>query len=464
MSLHQFFTILWARKWLVLGLLTATVLATLVISLTTPKQYLATTSLYIEQRLVDPVTGGFIPTQLMSAYIATQVDIISSHNVAGRVVDSLKLTDNQVYKDDFVKSKGVGDLRDWIADALVKSLTVNPSHESNIIHISYKSPSPVLSVGIANAFAKAYIQTTVELKLQPAQQNADWFDKQLDSLRQKMESAREELSTFQQTSGIVSSNERLDIEDTRLTEISQQLSENQGHTYELMAKKQHLTKALNDREFESLQEILDNNFVQTLKSDLSRAESKFAELSVKVDTNHPSYLQAAAEIANLKNKITQEIRTVLDSVNSSVLASKRRDEILTTELNKQKAKVLALKKQHNVIDVLAEEVTNTQKTYDAAMQRSVQTRMESEASLSNIAVLNPAILPQRHDSPKTTLNLFIGMFLGSLLGVCAALLVELFDRRIRAPIDISENLGLPVFGTISKSRHSQKTVRQGVSS
>ena len=451
MTLQQFFTILWARKWLVISLLSVTLLITTIISVLMPKQYVATTSLYLEQRAIDPITGSMMPTQLMSGFIATQSDIISSHNVALKVVDKLNLTENKEYQEDFVKAKGKGDIRDWIADALLKNLTVNPSHESSIIQVNYKSTDPNFSVEAANAFGKSYIETTIDLRLQPAQQNADWFETQLDSLRQKMENSRERLSTYQQSSGIVSSDNRLDIEDARLNEISQQLVANQGRTYELTARKQQLTKALeNNNNFESLQEIINNSFVQTLKSELSRAEANFAEISVKVDRNHPQYQQAAAEVANLKKKIGNEISTVLNGINNSVAASKHRDEILTNELSKQKAKVLALKKQHNQIDVLNEEVQNAQKTYDGAMQRSVQTRMESEASLSNIAILNPAIMPQKHDSPKLTLNLFLGMFLGTLLGIGSALLAELFDRRIRAPIDISSNLNLPVFGVMTK--------------
>ncbi|MFI3138201.1 MAG: chain length determinant protein EpsF [Methylococcaceae bacterium] len=458
MNLQQFFTILWARKWLILTYLTITVVTAFILSIIMPKQFVATTSLFMEQRVVDPITGSsVIPTQLLSGYIATQVDIIASHTVATKVVDSLNLIEQPSYKSAFIKAKGVGTLRDWIAEELLKKLNVKPSRESSIIHVSYTNSDPEFSVQVTNAFAKEYIQTTVDLRLQPAQQSADWFDTQLDSLRQKMENARERLSTFQQSSGIIGSGERLDIEDARLSELAQQLVINQGNTYELIARKQQLSKVLAENStFESLQEILNNSFIQTLKGELSRAEAEFSELSVKLDRNHPQYQQAEAEIANLKRKITREITTVLNGINSNVAASKQRDDLLTNEITKQKAHVLALKKQHNEIDVLIVEVANAQKTYDAAMQRSAQTRMESEASLSNIAILNPAILPQKHDSPKIILNVILGIFLGTLLGIGAALLAEMRDRRIRAPVDISIGLGLPVFGVLSVAPNIKK--------
>jgi succinoglycan biosynthesis transport protein ExoP len=40
---------------------------------------------------VDPLTGLTMPGQLLPGYMATQIDIISSKNVALRVVDALHL-------------------------------------------------------------------------------------------------------------------------------------------------------------------------------------------------------------------------------------------------------------------------------------------------------------------------------------------------------------------------------------
>jgi succinoglycan biosynthesis transport protein ExoP len=44
----------------------------------------------------------------------------------------------------------------------------------------------------------------------------------------------------------------------------------------------------------------------------------------------------------------------------------------------------------------------------------------------------------------------LAVFLGVLLAVGVALLLELNDRRVRAPDDIVAALGLPVLGTLPK--------------
>ena len=88
MNLNQFFIILWSRKRIALWTLAMTVITTLVVSLLLPKQYVATTSIMVDQHSIDPVTGQNLPvSQLLAEYMATQAEVIASHNVARKVVE-----------------------------------------------------------------------------------------------------------------------------------------------------------------------------------------------------------------------------------------------------------------------------------------------------------------------------------------------------------------------------------------
>jgi polysaccharide biosynthesis transport protein len=459
MSFYQFINILWSRKSIIVYVLASTVALTLLISLVLPKQYVATASLVIDQRSVDPVTGLTLPVQLLPAYMATQVDVMSSHNVAVKVVDKLNLVENPQIQEDFKKTKAIGDIRDWAAEFLLKKLEIRFSHESSLVQIDFKSNDPQLAANVANAFADAYIQTSIELRSQPARVSADWFDSQMVSLRLRLEHAQSVLSTYQQEHGIVATDDRLDLENARLAELSKQLVDSQAHTSELQSRKDLLTTTLNQGgSSESMQEVLNNPLIQSLKTELARAEASFAELSKRFDVNHPQYKQAKAEVNNLQQKIHSEIRMVLSNVTSSVAASNQRDKILSKALSEQKSKVLDMKKQHNEMSVFSREVENAQKAYDSVMQRAVQSRMESEVSHTNIAVLNPALPPQKPASPKILLNLVVSIFLGTLLGTGSAILAELRDRRVRSAFDISDLLGIPVFTVVSDNKPEPKRI------
>lgn len=450
MSFQQLINILWSRKWIAVVSLLITVATTLVVSLLLPKQYIATVSLVVDQRGVDPLTGGTLPVQLLPGYMATQVDVIASQNVARRVVKDLKLYQNKQLQKGFEKTNSKADINDWIANLLLNNLEIVPSRESSLIKISYTSIDPKFAAIIANAFAKAFLDTNVELRAQPARQNAEWFEKQIEFLRKRVEESQSALSSYQQKYGIVAVDDKLDLETTRLSDLSKQLLESQGKTGELQSRKDQLKELLARGEsIESLQEVISNSFIQSLKSQLAIAQARFAELSKRVGVNHPQYKQAQAEVSSIKQKIRAEVKTVLDSMSSSLASSKQRDTLLKNALSEQKERVLDLKKQRDEIAVLSREVENAQHAYDTALQRSIQTRMESEISQSNIAVLNPATTPEKPSKPKVLLNLILSVFLGGMLGVGAALIMELMDRRVRSSFDISEALEMPVFAVLS---------------
>ncbi len=451
MNFQQLITALLARKKIALLTLVITVMTTLVLSLLLSKKYEASISLVIDQLAVDPVTGTSMPVQLIPGFMATQLDVIASHNVSKKVVNNLHLSQSEKWREDFAKTKFDGDIEDWIADELLEDVDVKLTKESSIINISYMTDNAGLSAEVANAFAEAYIQTSIELRAQPAKQRSIWLDNQIVNSRKRLEKARSILSEFQQTHGIVALDGKLDLEQAQLVSLSEKLLDSQAQTNELQSRKEQLKEkiqqgGLND----SMQEVIKSSLIQGLKSDLARSEAKFAELSNRVDKNHPRYKQAKAEVSALRRKLFSEIKIVLNSISSNADASSQRDKILSDSFIKQKEKVLKLKKQRDQMAVLNREVQNAQRDYDSGLQKVNQTRLESEISQANVGILNPAIPPQKPSSPRLMLNLILAIFFGSLLGVAGALLMEVLDRRVRSPKDIYDALDIPVFGVISE--------------
>src|SRR5574340_199862 len=91
MNILQFLLILKAHAKLMLLTLTLSVVLVSAISVLLPKTYTSTASLVVNVRGADPVTGQAMQSQQSPGYVATQVDVIRSQNVALKVVDDLKL-------------------------------------------------------------------------------------------------------------------------------------------------------------------------------------------------------------------------------------------------------------------------------------------------------------------------------------------------------------------------------------
>lgn len=438
MNLIQFLLILKARKALIAISLIFTVLVVGIVSAFMPKVYTATASLVVNVQGGDPVTGAALPSQLIPGYLATQVDIISSHNVALKVVDSLKLSSSSSAAKDAATVQMSG--RDAAANQLLKNLDVQPSRESSVLYVTYKSRDPQTAARVANAFVQAYIQTNLELKTQPARETAVWFDQQLGELRNNLAEAQTRLSKYRQSRGIVSLDDKLDNENARLSELSTQLVAAQAQTF---ANQSQESTSSN-----SSPSVVNNQLIQNLKSELARAEAKLGNLAERVGKNYPEYQRTEAEVSSLRSELKSEIGVTRQSLNNSLSAARQQEGAIRAALAAQKAKVLTLNAERDGGAVLAREVEGAQKLYDQALQRYGQTRMEGHAGQTEIAVLSAAVIPATPASPRVGLNMALAVALGTLLGIGLALLREMTDRRVRSAYDLVAVLGAPVLGVL----------------
>lgn len=444
MSFAQFLAILRARRIAAAAVFVLVLVITAVVSLVLPKQYTATASVVADNRL-DPIVGALAQVNSQS-FVATQIDVILSDRVALKVVSNLKLDQNpqirEQWQDD---TKGVGAIDVWLAESFQKRLVVKPSRESNVINVSYTAPDPKFAAAIANAFVQAYLQTSLELRVDPAKQYSTFFESRAKDARDALEAAQSKLSNYQQTSGIVATDERLDVESARLAELSSQLVGIQAVAAESGSRNaQAATSA------ERLPEVLNNSLVSALKADLARNEARLQELSSRLGDSHPTVLELKANIADSRDKLQVEIRRITGSLGVNNTVNRQRESEIRTALAAQRDKVLKLKAARDELTVLQRDVESAQRAYDAVTTRLTQSSLESQTTQSNISVLTTASAPLVHSSPRLLLNLALATVLGLLLAVAAAMGAEQFDRRLRCQEDVSAVLGLPVLGVMLK--------------
>ncbi|MDK6077356.1 MULTISPECIES: chain length determinant protein EpsF [Massilia] len=443
MNVHQFLLILLARKKIILGTLLVTVLLALGWSLIQQKTYKATASVLLNYKGVDPVSGLTMPGNLMPGYMATQMDIITSKNVALRVVDSLRLASSPAVQAQWREaSEGKGSVRDWLADLLLKKLEIMPSRESSVVEISFKGADPAFAAAVANAFADEYQKISVQLKTEPAKKASSYFNEQTKQLRDNLEAAQARLSKYQQEKGIVSlDNNRVDVELSRLSDLSAQLVAAQTQAMEASSRERMATGV-------GSPDVANNALVQSLRVSLASGEAKLAEAASRYGRNHPAYQSAQAEVSKMRAELNAALGSVSKSVGANAQVYRQREAELRAELAAQKTRVLELNRTRDELGVMLKDLDSAQRAFDAASNRFSQTRIEAQAEQSDISILNPAVPPTEPAGPRVLLNTLVSILLGTILGVGLALLLELINRPVRSTGDVKDMLGIPVLGTI----------------
>ena len=359
MNFAQFLAVLRARWWVALTVVVLSVLATLAMSLLLPKQYTATASVVVDMK-PDPLQSVVYQGMLTPAYMATQVDVLESDRVAQRVVRNLKLAQNPQVRAQWQEATGgTGSIEQWLTESFKASMSVKPSRESNVIEVSYRSPDPRFAAALANAFVQAYIDTTLDLRVDPAKQYAGFFDTRAKELRDNLEKAQGRLSAFQNAKGIIATDERFDVENFRLNELSSQLVQLQTMSAESQSRQNNAGG--------DMQEVLNNPLIANLKIDLSRNEARLRELNQRLGDNHPQVIEARANINELRSRIGAETQRVMGSVGVANTVNRQREAQVRASLEQQRQKVLQMKALRDEGMVLVRDVENAQRAYDAAM-------------------------------------------------------------------------------------------------
>lgn len=431
-----------ARYRIVLFGLFGTVLAALAVSLMMPVRYTATTSVVVDVKSPDPVAGMTFPAMTMPGYMATQVDIINNDRVAYRVIKQLGFDKDPGLRERWHEATGgKGTFESWFSDFLQSRLDVKPSRDSNVINITFKAWDAKHAALIANAFAQAYIDTNIELRSDPARQYAVWFEQQGKVLQERVEQAQARLSEYQQKHGIIATGQRLDFESQKLNDLQTQIVLAQSAGAEASSKQKGGAA-------DSVQDVMQSPIIQQLKTEIAMQQVRLQEAANRIGMNHPQYQGMQAQLAELKQRLAAETARISASIETSRRASGQKMAELKAAMEAQKKSILGLRAEMDQIAVLQREVDTAQKAYDTVADRLNQSNLESKSTQTNISMLAPAVEPVAPSSPNIPLNLAAAAMVGLILGIGAALLQELRDRRIRSADDVEYALGMPVLVTV----------------
>jgi chain length determinant protein EpsF len=451
MDFNQFLLALRARRKVFVLVLAATIIAAVAAALIVPKRYVATATLLVDTRDEQSLSPGRLSSRERASYLQTQVELLLSTRVATQVARDLKLAQDPAMREAWEKDTGgAGAIDNWIATQLLEKLDVDTS-VSNLVLVNYFSDDPRLAARVANAFSKAYLDTALQLRIEPTRDAAEWFDDQLKILRTQLERAQGKLNSFQKQKGLLAADERLDVEAARMSALTAQLLTARNETYGAASRHKQAADILaSGASPESIPDVLSNPYLNGLKTDLSRAEARLEEMSAVLGENHPAFRRTTAEIAGLREKIMAETKKAVAGLGNAVEQSRKREQELQAALDEQQRRILEMKDYRVELAAMNREVDSSQRAYDAVLTRYMTNNIESRARQTNVALLAPAIEPLKPKHPKVGLISALSVLVGGLLAAGVVYVLESLDRRVRSRSDLEARLAVPSLGAVSR--------------
>ncbi len=316
-DLRHYWHVISRFKWGIIGLAMAITLAAVFFVSAMRPVYTASTTLMIEQKQgktltsLDDVYGSDIAGK---EYLQTQFEILKSRELAARVVRELNIAEHPDYVAKIVvEEKSWWQQIDWkqylpaghtqnplpteeekftkLVSGFMTHLSIEPIRQTQLVKINFQSYDRKLTADVANAMAKAYINSQMEARVALTQNAADWLTSRLGTLKTNVEISEKKLQDYRESNNLVGGDKTSvsGLSSEQLTAINRRVVEAQFKIAEISRRygPKHPTLVQAEMELNEAQRSLVE--AKETSIDLSRKEFRFKELEREVQTNRNLY-------------------------------------------------------------------------------------------------------------------------------------------------------------------------------
>lgn len=400
--------------------------------------------------------------------LETQAEIIRSQPLVQKTIDTLELKN----------SKGqpltVAEFSQRIKVAGVKG--------TDVLQISYRSSDAKQAAVVVNTLIKNYLENDIRTNRTEAVAAREFISKQLPEVEAKVRSAEYGLRQFKEKNRVVELQEEAKTSIKNQSDLADQIIKSEAQLVDISSQIQALQNqlGLNSRQAVALNTLSQSTAVQQLLNEFRSSQDKFAVERTRYSDEHPIIIDLANKVQVLRQQL--ELRIVqtlgtsqalrerdlqLDPLKQNLIAELVKQEIERIGLSNRVATLgnaLTLYRQRaNVLPRLEQNQRQLERnlqvarqTYEQLLRRYQEVQVIENKTVGNARIVSEAQVTNRPVSPKLYLNLALGGFLGIILAIGAALMLEALDGSVRTLEEAQELLGYPLLGTIprlSVSRH-----------
>jgi capsular exopolysaccharide synthesis family protein len=495
-ELWEWLRLLNRRKALIVGSgLVAVVLMALVIAQATPL-YKASSRIMLDTRTFKVVSTeaalSGVDTLNIGA-IQSELEVIQSEFLIGRVVDRLGLASNPDFNGTrapgFLDTalepvrelwhSGISSLLAPAAPPQPQATQAKPTRVEDsdpgrraaigtvagrlsvtllgrtfVILVTVESTDGTMSARIANAIAEVYLADQVDNKNEANRRATEWLEERLAELRRNLQVAEESVATYRRDKGLAGSPEG-SMSSQTLTDLNAKYLAAKMKRIEKEGRLVALSKAsLNPNELANIAEVSANSSLSALRTQEAELNRRINEMSVQFGPAYPKLAQARAELASLKERFQQATQSITLAIRAELDASKSEEEELKTQLDRASVLAGATSQYEAELKQLEREAQSNRALYESFLNRFKELREQQDIQRPDARILAYAWPSGAPSSPQYKTGLFAAFLVGCLLGMAGAIAAEKLDRVFRSASQVEKATGVAVLGMVPLVRNT----------
>jgi capsular exopolysaccharide synthesis family protein len=446
-------------RWLIVGAVALGLAGAIVASLLTSPVYRAWVTLEANPPAVAISDEQSRQQDVQSSntfdFVATQVGLLGSRAVAERTAQELNLPNNP----DVVGQDGDASQRLRAATATVQGgLNVVAPEQGQLIKFSYDSTSPQLAALIANGIADSFINTSLQRRYEASAYARNFLERQINKTRADLERSERAVVAYAQQQGIIttgttgpdgkpSGSDTNSLQGESLVQLNSALA---AATARRVAAEGAYRQALATGPNSEV-----NNSVLPLRQELARLQGEYQQKREFMKPEHPEMASLQAQISELQRQIAAQASSASSGRINGLLADYKAalsaERALQARVGQLKGSVLNLRGRSIQYNILQREVDTNRSLYDALLQRYKQIGVAGGVGMAPVSIVDRAQVPTFPFKPNLFLNLIVGLGLGLIGGIAAAVGLEFLNDTIKSRDDVRRKLALACLGTVPKT-------------
>lgn len=418
------------RKWLILGTAAVVVALTFAVLAMIGPRYQATARILIDPRDVrvienELVQGGFGDNLLL---VESQVEVIGSETVLGRVVEREKLAEDAEFVG-AAADAGARSAQEIALENLARATKVARAENTYVIEISVTTREPAKSARLANAIAAAYTDDQADASADATRNVSTSIEERLAELQERLRQAEEKVATYKSENNLSNPDGRL-LLDTRLNDLSTRLSAAVGRTAEARSRLDVIEAAMRQRgDVSSVVSETENTTMVQLRGQLTEAQRRLAELQQVLGPRHPRVAAAQAEIDQARQAIRSESERLVAATRDAWRAAKETEDSIAASLGELTEQSFGTNQKMIELRELERQAQASRLVYEAFLVRARETAEQENLGARNARIIAPAAVPDRPAFPPRSLLLLASGVFGLGLGVFNAIVADTLQNR-----------------------------------
>ena len=445
----------------------------LFITFITPNSYTAMSEIALSRTgdQVAPKGSGVVDDEVNSGDVDTEVQVLTSRELASKVVDKLKLVNDPTFvgmlptssfSERLKRRFGMlpprplaslspeerARLRILIIDRLTKNIDVERVKTAFAMTITFTDTDPVRTAAIANAYAQIYAQEQVDAKRKANERAAAFLHDKIERLRLQAQRDMRAVQDYRVGNNLLSTT-GASLTEQEISSYNQQVAAARAQAVEDAARLDTARQQLKSGSVgDDVGAALSSDVIHSLRTQRATISARVADLATRYGDKYPELADARNQLRDIDLQIQTEIFRVISNLDAQARVSQQRLDSLQASLGGAKS-TLAQNNQAMVsLDDLTRRASTSQALYESYLDRYKTVLAQTGTESADSRILSEARIPGRPSSPIAMLNLILGLLIGAGVGAAAAIAAELFFTGFTTGDEVEHRLGLRYLGGV----------------